>query len=799
MTTPSTTSSGHHGGVKVGGRSPALTALAASVSSRSPLLSSRSPPLRANAPEFQPTEFNLSSSSSTSSTVLPAAAAAAPVVAVIATSTPAVDDEPKVSRSSRAPSSGQVHVDVTSLTKALVAQCHYYFSDHNISKDKWMRDELAKEDGWVPISLLCDMPRIRQLTNDPAMLVCALRQSDKLEMNGDSNKTRRTNNAAITGNGGGGLGPSGHNKGRSMDAKRSIYVDRLPSGHNGRTVRELFSRFGKVDHVVALAQAGGEGMILESPAGSMYQLQPGETLRSIFIEFEKQGAAKKAVSQISHFNKMLKANKNTKSTSSTPTPNTNNNQLQQRRVSTESSAPSSPTSVSQSPSPVSSPSASPGPSSPRDSNSNATSPTSIVHDMPSSLISTSSTSTVSTKLTTVTMAPYVESTSSLTIPSTEATASSSASVPSPIQIPLPRATTSAASASSPSPSTPLSPPVTSVGDAKDNSGNSGTKKDNELGDAFVGMKVMSRYAYDKKFGHLSPAIVPMVGGGIPVFGLAGGSPLLMPQMSPLQHIAHLSSSPLPSPLSSPVLSASTLSPTPGTAGGKKAPRAQARDRSNWRMDATASTTSGTDSADNTPTSSPQAAAAAAVRSSSPSLASVSTAANGRRSSRAKSFEESELIAAFMDDGSNRSPSPSGKGRASSPAKGRASPPSSSRSIGAKKAKKSSSRSSGSTDFSNAIHTNHTTTSTNATKKDDAKEEVVSTRRPLQLLQRKEMKAGVGQFRTALGPDPDITIRGFGGRGRGALRSPATVAMILSSPPQHPHHRRLGSGVRIAAT
>jgi hypothetical protein len=56
---PSTSTTGS--GIMVGGRSPALTALAASVV-RSPLLSSRSPPLRATAPEFQPSDFNLSSS-----------------------------------------------------------------------------------------------------------------------------------------------------------------------------------------------------------------------------------------------------------------------------------------------------------------------------------------------------------------------------------------------------------------------------------------------------------------------------------------------------------------------------------------------------------------------------------------------------------------------------------------------------------------------------------------------------------------------------------------------------------------
>lgn len=76
------------------------------------------------------------------------------------------------------------------LLSKLVKQIDYYFSQDNLCKDLFLRQNMD-EQGWVPISLIAGFNRIKHLTKDAQFILVALHTSSVVEVNGD--KVRKQN------------------------------------------------------------------------------------------------------------------------------------------------------------------------------------------------------------------------------------------------------------------------------------------------------------------------------------------------------------------------------------------------------------------------------------------------------------------------------------------------------------------------------------------------------------------------------------------------------------------------------
>ncbi|XP_009769236.1 la-related protein 1C [Nicotiana tabacum] len=74
------------------------------------------------------------------------------------------------------------------LPALLVKQIEYYFSDDNLVKDDFLRSKMDEE-GWVPIELIANFPRVRHLTNNIQFILDCLRASTLVEVQDD--KVRR--------------------------------------------------------------------------------------------------------------------------------------------------------------------------------------------------------------------------------------------------------------------------------------------------------------------------------------------------------------------------------------------------------------------------------------------------------------------------------------------------------------------------------------------------------------------------------------------------------------------------------
>ncbi|KAJ1425141.1 Winged helix-like DNA-binding domain superfamily [Sesbania bispinosa] len=66
------------------------------------------------------------------------------------------------------------------LSNMIVNQIDYYFSDANLVKDEFLRSNMD-EQGWVPITLISNFPRVRSLTSNVQSILDSLRTSTVVE------------------------------------------------------------------------------------------------------------------------------------------------------------------------------------------------------------------------------------------------------------------------------------------------------------------------------------------------------------------------------------------------------------------------------------------------------------------------------------------------------------------------------------------------------------------------------------------------------------------------------------------
>ncbi|KAK7283744.1 hypothetical protein RIF29_13490 [Crotalaria pallida] len=76
------------------------------------------------------------------------------------------------------------------LTNMIVNQIDYYFSDANLVKDEFLRSNMD-EQGWVPITLIANFPRVKSLTINIQFILDTMRASTVVEV--QDNKLRRLN------------------------------------------------------------------------------------------------------------------------------------------------------------------------------------------------------------------------------------------------------------------------------------------------------------------------------------------------------------------------------------------------------------------------------------------------------------------------------------------------------------------------------------------------------------------------------------------------------------------------------
>ncbi|CAH2108064.1 unnamed protein product [Euphydryas editha] len=117
------------------------------------------------------------------------------------------------------------------LYESIMKQMEFYFSDANLSKDRYLGD-LVKNDPFVPLVEFLKFNKIRSLTQDVGDIVKAMKHSTFLELSEDKIKVRRKTQMM------------------PYDADlRTIYVESIPVTASREWLERVFSDYGKVAYI----------------------------------------------------------------------------------------------------------------------------------------------------------------------------------------------------------------------------------------------------------------------------------------------------------------------------------------------------------------------------------------------------------------------------------------------------------------------------------------------------------------------------------------------------------------------
>ncbi|KAI6214998.1 hypothetical protein M3Y94_00333700 [Aphelenchoides besseyi] len=86
---------------------------------------------------------------------------------------------------SKAPESNELNDQV-------LRQVEYYFGDINLPRDKFLQEEMKKDDGWIELTTMLTFNRLAKLTKDVKVVADALKDSELIEVSEDGTKIRRS-------------------------------------------------------------------------------------------------------------------------------------------------------------------------------------------------------------------------------------------------------------------------------------------------------------------------------------------------------------------------------------------------------------------------------------------------------------------------------------------------------------------------------------------------------------------------------------------------------------------------------
>lgn len=169
----------------------------------------------------------------------------------------------------------------TALEAKIVKQIEYYFGDYNLPRDKFLQEEIKKDDGWITLETMTKFKRLASLTTDYDVIVAALKKSssDLMEIHEDNQKIRRSTNIPL---------PVFDEDMKEETKKRTIYCKGFPKDGSCTldTLLEYFKQYGPCDTVV-MRHYFDAGMSKQMFKGSILVVFPTREKAEEFMAIEE--------------------------------------------------------------------------------------------------------------------------------------------------------------------------------------------------------------------------------------------------------------------------------------------------------------------------------------------------------------------------------------------------------------------------------------------------------------------------------------------------------------------------------
>ncbi|XP_026854577.1 lupus La protein isoform X1 [Electrophorus electricus] len=132
--------------------------------------------------------------------------------------------------------------EISPLEKKVAEQIEYYFGDHNLPRDRFLKEQMQLDDGWVSLETMLKFNRLKSLTTDATVIVKSLQKSKTglLEISEDQNKIRRCLTKPL---------PELNDEYRDAVKHRSIYMKGFPLDTTLDEVKEWLAEKGAVENI----------------------------------------------------------------------------------------------------------------------------------------------------------------------------------------------------------------------------------------------------------------------------------------------------------------------------------------------------------------------------------------------------------------------------------------------------------------------------------------------------------------------------------------------------------------------
>ncbi|XP_029314672.1 lupus La protein [Cottoperca gobio] len=121
-------------------------------------------------------------------------------------------------------------------------QIEYYFGDHNLPRDKFLKEQLQVDDGWVTLETMLKFNRLKSLTTEISVIAEALQKSKTglLEMSEDKTKIRRSPNKPL---------PEVNDDYKDALKHKSVYMKGFPLETSLDEIQEWLNGKGPIENI----------------------------------------------------------------------------------------------------------------------------------------------------------------------------------------------------------------------------------------------------------------------------------------------------------------------------------------------------------------------------------------------------------------------------------------------------------------------------------------------------------------------------------------------------------------------
>lgn len=138
---------------------------------------------------------------------------------------------------------GNGKTELSALESSIIRQLEYYFGDSNLNRDKFLQEQISKDEGWVPVTTLLTFKRLQALSEDAKVIVDAIEKSDEglVQVSEDRAKLRRHPERPL---------PEQNEEHRKEVMSRTCYVKGFPLDSDMNALIEYFKDYEKVVNIV---------------------------------------------------------------------------------------------------------------------------------------------------------------------------------------------------------------------------------------------------------------------------------------------------------------------------------------------------------------------------------------------------------------------------------------------------------------------------------------------------------------------------------------------------------------------